>query len=50
MCINLNSQFGCVVDEIDSKSKVFADTFTFRREPHETRANSKDLGVGVELP
>ena len=47
MCINLNSQFGCVVNEIVSKVKIFADTLC--REPHENRANCKDLGVGVDL-
>ena len=43
MCINLNSQFGCVVHEIVSKVKIFADTLS--REPLENRANSKDLGA-----
>ena len=42
MCINLNSQFGCVVHQIVSKVKIFADTLS--REPLENRANSKDLG------
>ena len=43
MCINLNSQFGCVVREIVSKVKLFADTLS--REPLENRANSKDLSA-----
>ena len=43
MCINLNSQFGCVVHEIVSKVKIFADTLG--REPLENRANSKHLGA-----
>ena len=47
MCINLNSQFDCVVHEVVSKVKIFADTRI--REPLENRANSKDLGVGVDL-
>ena len=47
MCINLNSQFGCVVHEIVSKVKIFADTLS--REPLDNRANSKDLGIVIEL-
>ena len=43
MCINLNSQFGCVVHEIVSKVKISADALS--REPLENRANSKDLGA-----
>ena len=43
MCINLNSQFGCVVHEIVSKVKIFADTPS--TEPLEKMANSKDLGA-----
>ena len=45
MCINLNSQFGCVVHEIVSKVKIFADTLS--REPLENRANRKHLGARV---
>ena len=43
MCIHLNSQFGCVVHQIVSKVKIFADTL--RREPLENRVNREGLGA-----
>ena len=46
MCINLNSQSGCVVHEIVSKVKIFADTLS--TEPLENRANSKDQGARAD--
>ena len=43
MCINLNSQLGCVVRVIVSKVKIFADILS--GEPLENRAYSKDLSA-----
>ena len=43
MCIRLNSQFGCVIHQIVSKVKIFADTLS--REPLENRVDSKGLAA-----
>ena len=42
-----NSRFGCIIQEIALKVKIFSDTLS--RELPENRANRKDLKVGVDL-
>ena len=42
-----NPQFGCIIQKIALKVRIFADTLG--REQHENRANCKDLKVGVDL-
>ena len=48
LCVSTCTRSSAVlIQEIASKVKIFADTLC--REPHENRANFKDLGVGVAL-
>ena len=42
-----NSQYGCIVQEIALKVKIFA--YTPSREQPENRANCNDLKVDVDL-